>query len=227
MQPTTGAKQTRVLIVDDHTIVRQGLRKLLEGESWVEVVGEAADGRDAAARAGDLNPDVVLLDLSMPGLNGLEAIVQIVKRAPKTRVLVLSMHKSDAYVLQALRNGASGYLVKDSAAEEIVTALRALERGESYLSPAISRVVIDDYLRLNTGGAKARRTLYETLTVREREIFQLLAEGLKNHEIAEKLHVSVKTVETHRAHIMEKLGLNNIAELVKYAIETGVVQLDA
>ncbi len=216
----------RVLIVDDHTIVRQGLRKLLESEGDIEIVGEAADGRDAVAKAADLAPSVVLLDISMPGLNGLEAIRQIMKRSPKTRVLVLSMHKNEAYVLQALRHGASGYVLKESASEEIVTALRALGRGESYLSPSISRVVIDDYLRINSGGEQAGRTLYESLTAREREIFQLLAEGLKNHEVAERLHVSVKTVETHRAHVMEKLGLNNIAELVKYAIEIGIVQLD-
>ncbi len=217
----------RVLIVDDHTIVRQGLRKLLESEGDIEIVGEAADGREAVAKAADLTPSVVLLDISMPGLNGLEAIRQIMKRSPKSRVLVLSMHKNEAYVLQALRNGASGYVLKESASEEIVTALRALGRGESYLSPSISRVVIDDYLRINSGGEQAGRTLYESLTAREREIFQLLAEGLKNHEVAERLHVSVKTVETHRAHVMEKLGLNNIAELVKYAIEIGIVQLDA
>lgn len=218
---------TRVLIADDHTIVRQGLRKLLENEDGIEVAGEAADGRDAVAKAVELSPQVVLMDLSMPGLNGLEAIRQIVKRAPKSRILVLSMHKNDAYVLQALRSGAAGYLLKDSAAEEIVSALRAVGRGESYLSPAISKLVIEDYLRMNSGAAAGGgRSLYEMLTAREREIFQLLAEGLKNHEVAERLHVSVKTVETHRAHIMEKLNLNNIAELVKYAIEIGVVQLD-
>lgn len=219
---------TRVVIVDDHTIVRQGLRKLLDSEDGIEVIGEASDGREAVARAGELMPHVMVLDLSMPGLNGLEAVRQILKRSPKTRVLILSMHKNDAYVLQSLRNGASGYVLKDSATEEIVTAIRALSRGESYLSPTISRVVIDDYLRLNSGGeVKSQQSLYETLTPREREIFQLLAEGLKNHEVADRLHVSVKTVETHRAHIMEKLGLNNIAELVKYAIEIGVLQLDS
>jgi len=216
-----------VLIVDDHTIVRQGLRKLLEAEGDIEIVGEAADGREAVTKAAEFLPSIVLLDISMPGLNGLEAVRQILKRSPKTRVMVLSMHKNEAYVLQALRNGASGYVLKESASEEIVTALRALGRGESYLSPSISRVVIDDYLRINSGGEQAGRTLYESLTAREREIFQLLAEGLKNHEVAERLHVSVKTVETHRAHVMEKLGLNNIAELVKYAIEIGIVQLDA
>lgn len=220
-------RDTRLLIADDHTIVRQGLRKLLEDEPGMEVVGEAIDGRDAVAKAMDVMPDIVLMDLSMPGLHGLEATRQIAKRLPKTRVLILSMHKNEAYVLQALQSGASGYILKDSASEEVVGAIRAVMRGDSYLSPAISRVVIEDYLRLSVPGQSGAKSLYDTLTVREREIFQLLAEGMKNQEIAERLHVSVKTVETHRAHIMEKLGLNNIAELVKYSIEIGIVQLDA
>lgn len=227
MNSATNRTSIRILIADDHTIVRQGIQKLLEAEDGIEVIGEASDGREAVAKCLELEPQLLLLDISMPGLNGLEAIRQIVRRSPKTRILVLSMHKNDAYVLEALRNGASGYLLKDSASEEIVTAIRAISRGESYLSPAISRLVIDDYLRLNRNGTDGKRTLYETLTNREREIFQLLAEGLKNHEVAERLHVSVKTVETHRAHIMEKLGLNNIAEMVKYAIEIGVVQLNS
>lgn len=220
-------RDIRILIADDHTIVRQGLRKLLEEEPGMEVVGEATDGRDALTKATDLLPDIVLMDLSMPGLHGLEAARQIVKRLPKTRVLILSMHKNEAYVLQALQVGATGYILKDSASEEVVGAIRSASRGDSYLSPAISRVVIEDYLRLSSPGAGGAKSLYDTLTVREREIFQLLAEGLKNQEIADRLHVSVKTVETHRAHIMEKLNLNNIAELVKYSIEIGIVQLDA
>lgn len=219
-------REIRLLIADDHTIVRQGLTKLLEGEPGVEVVGEATDGRDAVAKAMDLMPDIVLMDLSMPGLHGLEATRQISKRLPKTRVLILSMHKNEAYVREALQAGASGFILKDSASEEVMTAIRSVSRGDSYLSPSISRVVIEDYLRLNTSTTTGAKSLYETLTVREREIFQLLAEGLKNQEIAERLHVSVKTVETHRAHIMEKLNLNNIAELVKYSIEIGIVQLD-
>ncbi|HMZ50839.1 response regulator transcription factor [Candidatus Sumerlaeota bacterium] len=219
-------REIRLLVADDHTIVRQGLRKLLETEPGVEVVGEATDGRDAVTKAMDLMPDIVLMDLSMPGLHGLEATRQITKRLPKTRVLILSMHKNEAYVLQALQSGASGFVLKDSASEEVLTAIRSVSRGDSYLSPSISRVLIEDYLRLSTPGAGGAKSLYDTLTVREREIFQLLAEGLKNQEIAERLHVSVKTVETHRAHIMEKLNLNNIAELVKYSIEIGIVQLD-
>lgn len=219
-------RDIRILIADDHTIVRQGLKKLLEEEQGIEVIGEATDGRDAVTKAMDLMPDIVLMDLSMPGLHGLEAARQISKRLPKTRVLILSMHKNEAYVLQSLQAGASGYILKDSASEEVATAIRSVYRGDSYLSPSISRVVIEDYLRLSSPGASGTKSLYDTLTVREREIFQLLAEGLKNQEISERLHVSVKTVETHRAHIMEKLNLNNIAELVKYSIEIGIVQLD-
>lgn len=220
-------RDIRILIADDHTIVRQGLRKLLDEEPGIEVVGEAVDGRDAVAKASDIMPDIVLMDLSMPGLHGLEAARQIVRRLPRTRVLILSMHKNEAYVLQALQAGASGYILKDSASEEVVGAIRSVNRGDSYLSPSISRVVIEDYLRLSVPGSGGAKSLYDTLTVREREIFQLLAEGMKNQEIADRLHVSVKTVETHRAHIMEKLNLNNIAELVKYSIEIGIVQLDA
>ncbi len=220
-------KDIRLLIADDHTIVREGLRKLLDEEPGVQVVGEAVDGRDAVAKAMDALPDIVLMDLSMPGLHGLEATRQIAKRLPKTKVLILSMHKNEAYVLQSLQAGASGYVLKDSASEEVLGAIRAIQRGDSYLSPAISRVVIEDYLRLSSPDGPGAKSLYETLTMREREIFQLLAEGLKNQELADRLHVSVKTVETHRAHVMEKLNLNNIAELVKYAIEIGIVQLDA
>ncbi len=219
-------REIRLLICDDHTIVREGLKRLLDEEEGVEVIGEAMDGRDAVAKALDLMPDIVLMDLSMPGLHGLEATRQVVKRLPKAKVLILSMHKNEAYVLQALQAGASGYILKDSASEEVVTAIRAASRGDSYLSPAISRVVIEDYLRLSSPDSGGAKSLYDTLTTREKEIFQLLAEGLKNQEIADRLHVSVKTVETHRAHIMEKLNLKNIAELVKYSIEIGIVQID-
>jgi two-component system, NarL family, response regulator NreC len=220
-------REIRILIADDHTIVREGLRRLISDEPGIDVIGEATDGRDAVAKCMDLMPDLVLMDLSMPGLHGLEATRQVTKRLPKTKILILSMHKNEAYVLQALQAGASGYVLKDSASEEVVGAIRSVSRGDSYLSPAISRVVIEDYLRLSAPGQVGAKSLYDTLTVREREIFQLLAEGLKNQEIADRLHVSVKTVETHRAHIMEKLNLNNIAELVKYSIEIGIVQLDA
>ncbi len=214
----------RVLIADDHTLVREGLGRLLRDIPGFEVVGEAVDGRQAVDLAGELHPDVLLLDLSMPGLHGLEALRQIHRRVPKTRVLILSMHKNDAYVRQALQAGAAGYILKDCAADDIVSALRAVFAGEYFLSPAISKFVIEDYLR--SGRPVKSQSGYDSLTEREREVFQLLAEGLRNQEIAKRLHVSVKTVETHRAHILAKLGLGSIAELVKYAIEIGVVHLD-
>ncbi len=220
----TSAK-IRVLIADDHTIVREGIRRILSETPGIEVAGEATDGREAVDHAADLKPDVVVLDLSMPGLHGLEALRQITRRLPKTRVLVLSMHKNDAYVLKALQAGASGYILKDCAAEDIASAIRAVHAGEYFLSPSISRVVIEEFLR--SSRPAVGQTPYENLTEREREVFQLLAEGLRNHEIAKRLHVSVKTVETHRAHILQKLGLGNIAELVKYAIEIGIVNLDS
>ena len=214
----------RTLIADDHTIVREGLTRILAEAEGIEVIGEAVDGREAVDKAIELSPDVVILDLSMPRLHGLEALRQIHRRNPKTRCLVLSMHKNEAYVRQALQAGASGYILKDSAAEDVVSALRAVHLGECFLSPGVSKVVIEDYLR---GGSPSKgQTPYESLTEREREVFQLLAEGLRNHEIAKRLHVSVKTIETHRAHILSKLGLNNIAELVKYAIEVGVLGVD-
>jgi len=214
----------RVLIADDHTLVREGLGRLLRDIPGFEVVGEAVDGRQAVDLAGELHPDVLLLDLSMPGLHGLEALRQIHRRVPKTRVLILSMHKNDAYVRQALQAGAAGYILKDCAADDIVSALRAVFAGEYFLSPDISKFVIEDYLR--SGRPVKSQSGYDSLTEREREVFQLLAEGLRNQEIAKRLHVSVKTVETHRAHILAKLGLGSIAELVKYAIEIGVVHLD-
>lgn len=213
----------RVLIADDHTIMREGLARLLNDIPGIRVVGEAVDGRDAVEQAGRLEPDVALLDLSMPGLHGLEALRQIRRRLPKTRVLILSMHKNEAYVLESFQAGASGYILKDSAAQDVASAIKSVHAGECFLSPAVSKVVIADYLR---GGGAREASLYQTLTEREREVFQLLAEGLRNNEIAKRLHVSVKTIETHRAHILAKLNLGNIAELVKYAIEMGIVNLD-
>ncbi len=222
---TEPASPIRVLIAADHTIVRQGLARILNEVDGIEVAGEAVDGREAVEKAQELAPDVALLDLSMPRLHGLEALRQIRRRHPKTRCLILSMHKNEAYVRQALQAGASGYILKDSAAEDLVAAIRAVHAGECFLSPGVSKVVIEEYLR--GGSSEQGQTPYESLTEREREVFQLLAEGLRNHEIANRLHVSVKTVETHRAHILTKLGLSNIAELVKYAIEVGILHVDS
>ena len=214
-------KQINVVIVDDHTILRQGLRKLLEEDKKINVLGEAGDGREALEKVAVLSPDVVLMDISMSGMNGLEAIKQIKRRYPKVKVLVLSMHKNEEYIYQAFKSGAIGYIVKDSAAQDVVNAIKIVSRGESYLSPCISKIVIDDYIRFLR--QSDYNTLYESLTEREREIFQLLAEGKRNQEIAKTLHISIKTVETHRSHILKKLHLSNLAEIVKYAIEIGVI----
>ena len=214
--------QLRILLADDHTVVRQGLRKVLEERSdWV-VVAEAGNGRDAVKHAEELKPDVAILDVAMPLLNGIEATRQIVKRAPATRVLVLTMHSDEAYVNQILKAGASGYLLKDSADVDLIEAVSAVSQGKSFFSPAVARLMLDDYVRqLADKGITDR---YETLSEREREIFQLIAEGKANKEIAHILSISPSTVETHRARIMEKLDLHSAAEIVLYAVRRGVIR---
>ena len=214
----------RVLLAEDHTIVRKGLRSLLAAEEDLEIVGEAENGREAVEKVDALAPDIVLMDISMPGLNGLEATRHIKKHAPKIKILILTMHTDEEYVFQILQAGASGYLLKQSAIEELVSAIRVVWRGESYLSPSISKTVIDGYLK-HAGPAKTDET-YSVLTGREGEILQLLAEGSSTREIAATLCISVKTVETHRSHIMEKLNLHNTAELVKYAIRKGIISTE-
>lgn len=214
----------RVLLVEDHTIVRKGLRSLLEYEPDIEIVGEAADGREALQKIEELTPDVALMDLAMPGLNGLEATRQSRRRFPHTSVLILSVHTNEEYVLEVLRAGASGYVVKKAAPDELVGAIKAVFAGESYLSPSVSRQVIDDYLRQTANAAE--EDSYQSLTDREREVLQLLAEGHTNREVAEMLSISVKTVETHRAHLLEKLGISTLADLIKFAIRKGVITLD-
>ena len=214
--------QLRILLADDHTVVRQGLRKVLEERpDWV-VVAEACNGRDAVKHAEELKPDVAILDVAMPLLNGIEATRQIVKRAPATRVLVLTMHSDEAYVNQILKAGASGYLLKDSADVDLIEAVSAVSQGKSFFSPAVARLMLDDYVRqLADKGITDR---YETLSEREREIFQLIAEGKANKEIAHILSISPSTVETHRARIMEKLDLHSAAEIVLYAVRRGVIR---
>ena len=203
-------------------MVRQGLRKVLEERpDWV-VVAEAGNGRDAVKHAEELKPDVAILDVAMPLLNGIEATRQIVKRAPATRVLVLTMHSDEAYVNQILKAGASGYLLKDSADVDLIEAVSAVSQGKSFFSPAVARLMLDDYVRqLADKGITDR---YETLSEREREIFQLIAEGKANKEIAHILSISPSTVETHRARIMEKLDLHSAAEIVLYAVRRGVIR---
>ena len=217
-------KRIRVLIADDHKIVRQGIRKLLEAEPDLEVVGEALDGREVVKKASQLKPDLVLIDIAMPNLNGLEATRQIKKALPKVKVLILTMHKNEEYVLQSLQAGASGYLLKDAAVEDLVFAIRSVHRLDSFLSPAVSKTVIGAYLSKNK--SKKKLSAFEVLTDREREILQLIAEGHTNQQVADTLFISVKTVEAHRSNIMRKLDIHDITELVKYAIKKGIIDLN-
>lgn len=211
----------RLLLADDHTLFRQGLRKILEERPDWEVVAEADNGKLAVRKALALEPDVALLDIGMPVLNGVDATRQIVRKAPKVKVLILSMYSDEAYVTRALNAGATGYLLKDSAGKELIKAISAVAEGTAYFSPAISRLMLDDYMRrAATTGVVDR---YDTLSDREREIFQLVAEGKSNKEVAELLAISPATVETHRARVLQKLEIHNTAELVLYAVRRGVI----
>lgn len=213
--------KVRILLGDDHTLVRQGFRKILEVRPDWEVVGEVNNGRDAVRDAASLKPDVVVLDIGMPLLNGIDATRQIVRRLPNTQILILSMHADEAYVTQALKAGARGYLLKDSADTELIRAVSAVAAGKSFFSPAVAKVMLDDYVRhLAEKGIVDR---FESLSEREREVFQLVAEGHSNKEIAELLFVSPATIETHRAHILQKLDVHNTAGLVLYAVRRGVI----
>jgi DNA-binding NarL/FixJ family response regulator len=208
----------RVLLADDHALVRAGMRSLLRDIEGVEVVGEAADGAEALAIAARERPDAVLLDIAMKGMGGLEAAVQFRERQPQVKVIILSMHAGEEYVLQALRAGAAAYLIKDSATAELELALKSVMRGETYLSPAISRQVVEGYVQRMGAGAPQ-----DPLTPRQREVLKGIAEGRSTKKIALDLGLSVKTVETHRAQIMERLGIRDVAGLVRYAMRTGLV----
>ena len=212
-------KSVRVLLADDHALVRAGLRELLLKLPDVEVVAEAGDGREALALVKSALPNLVLLDITMKGLTGLEAAERIVKDFPGVKVVMLSMHANEEYVLRALRAGVSGYIIKDAAIVELELAIKAVVAGETYLSPSISRSVIDNYL--NRTGGKA--SSLEQLTPRQREILQLIAEGQSTKEIAFTLKLSVKTVETHRAQLMERLEIYDVAGLVRYALRVGLI----
>lgn len=214
-------KKLRILLADDHTVVRAGLRSLLEQQPDLEVVGEAGDGRQALDLAGSLQPDVAVLDIGMPQLNGIEAARQITAALPRTAVVILSMHSDEAYVMRALKAGARAYLLKDSAEADLIRAIRSVSQGKSFFSPAVSRVLVEDYVRLLE--QRGVEDTYELLTTREREILQLLAEGKSNKEVASLLNLSVYTVETHRTHILQKLNLHSTAELVLYAVRKGII----
>jgi DNA-binding NarL/FixJ family response regulator len=209
----------RIVLVEDHTIVRAGIRALLENIDRVEVVGEAGDGREAIRLIEQHHPDVVLMDIAMAGLNGLEATARIAKSFPEVRVIILSMHASEEYVLQALRAGAMGYILKDAGTAELEIAIRAVGRDETYLSPAVSKHVVANYVRRVGGEVNS----LERLTRRQREILQLIAEGHSTQEIAQLLSISVKTVESHRSQLMERLDIHDVAGLVRYAIRMGLV----
>ncbi len=221
----TQPRKTRVLVADDHTIVRQGLKALLEGEPDIRVVGEASDGREAMRKAAALHPDVVVMDVSMPRMNGLEATARIIKEVAGTRVIALTMHDSEEYVYSLLKAGASGYLLKESAATDLVLAIRAVRQGGTYLHPAISMKVVGEYLKRPS--RRARSAGVDVLSGREREILQLIAEGNTNKEIASLLGLSVKTIENHRTRIMEKLEIHNVAGLTRYAISRGITTATA
>lgn len=212
-------KRTRTLLADDHTLVRAGLRKLLEFMADIEVVGEAADGLELLALAEQLRPDLVLMDIAMPGLNGLEATSRLSKAMPGVRVVILSMHQTEEYVRQALRHGAAAYLLKDAAPLELELAIKAVLRGETFLSSAVSKGVVSDYVqRLRNDAFPGAQ-----LTPRQREVLQLIAEGHSTKEVARRLDLSVKTVDTHRSQLMRQLGIHEVTGLVRYAVRMGLV----
>ena len=215
-------EKIRILLVDDHTMFRNGLCAFLERETDMRVIGEAQDGRLAVTLACQLKPDVVVMDIAMPLLNGLEATRQIKRQCPGVRVLMLTQHDNEEYIRQALEAGAMGYILKDAAADELVSAIRSVQRGEAVLSPAITRLVIEDYLRW--GGIRPNEKM-DGLSAREREILQLIAEGHTNKQIAEILTISVKTVQAHRLNLMQKLNLHDRGELIKYAIQKKIIEI--
>ncbi len=230
---SAGFTVIRVLLADDHDILRDGLRMLLEMVSDIQVVGEARTGREAVAEAERLHPDVVLMDISMPELDGVEAARRIRQQASEVRVLFLTMHEADEYFFRALQAGAAGYVIKRTASADLLAAVRAVARGESFLSPSVAHTLVTDYTErtTRTAGAAPRPNddaigvgdSYEMLTSREREVLQLVGEGYTNQDIANRLHLSIKTVQSHRAAVMEKLGLRDVTHLVRYAVRRGLV----
>ena len=220
-----GTGAIRVLLADDHDILRDGLRALLSMAPDVVVAGEARTGSEAVAEAERLRPQVVLMDISMPELDGVEACRRIRQQSPEVRVLFLTMHESEEYFFRALQAGAAGYIIKRTAAADLLAAVRAVARGESFLSPSLAHALVTDYAERGTRpqAAEAASDSYETLTSREREVLQLVGEGNTNQEIADRLRISIKTVQTHRAAVMEKLGLRDVTHLVRYTVRRGLV----
>jgi two-component system, NarL family, response regulator NreC len=214
-------RKIRIVLADDHKLMRSGLRVLLEQQPDLTVVGEASDGREAVALVASQRPDVLVMDIGMPSLNGIEAAAQITQSNPEAAIVILSMHSDESYVLRALKAGAKGYLLKDSAEADLICAVRVVAEGKSFFSPAVSKVLLDDYVRkLKRSGTEDP---YDLLTPREREVLQLVAEGKSNKAVAQLLNLSVYTVETHRANIMEKLNLHGVPELILYAVRKGII----
>ncbi|MGQ9637781.1 MAG: response regulator [Thermodesulfobacteriota bacterium] len=213
--------KSKIVLAEDHTILREGLKSLLSSSQDFEVIGEASDGREAIQGVEKLKPDLILIDLSMPRMNGMEAIREIRRLSKEVKIIVLTVHKSEEYILATFKAGADGYVLKDSTHEELLIAIKSVLKGKNYISPEISDKVLEGYLE---GRRRLKsKTAWETLTSREREILKLIAEGYKNKEIAEDLCISVKTVEKHRSNIMEKLNLHNVQALTAFAIEKGLV----
>jgi two-component system, NarL family, response regulator NreC len=213
--------QIRIFLADDHTVMRAGIRLVLERQPDLHVVGEASDGRETVNAVGRVHPDVVVMDIAMPNLNGIEATRQILANGAAVSIVVLSMHSDEEYVLRALKAGARGYLLKESAEADLIAAVRAVISGKSFFSPAVSRLLVEDYVRQLQD--RDIEDSYELLTTRERETLQLVAEGKSNKDIANLLNLSVYTVETHRSNIMEKLNLHGVPELILYAVRKGVI----
>ena len=214
-------RQIRILLADDHNVMRRGLRLLLERQPEFKVVGEASDGRQAVEQAEATKPDIIVLDIAMPNLSGIEAAQRISALLPQTRIIILSMHSDESYVLRALKAGAKGYLLKDSAENDLIEAIRAVDEGKAFFSPEISNIMVEDYVReMKRRGAEDS---YELLTPREREILQMLTEGKSNKHIATVLDLSLYTVETHRRNLQDKLNLHSFAELILYAVRKGII----
>lgn len=215
----------RILVVDDHAVLRDGIRAMLGLHDDIEIVGEASDGREAVEKAQELAPDVVIMDLAMPEMDGMEATRRIIKKNPKVKVLVLTQYNNKEYILSAIKAGASGYVPKRALGSELVSATRAVHRGDSFLYPSAASALIQDYLH-QADGYKVEEEPYNDLTGREREILKMIAEGNTSREIADKLVISLKTVLGHRTQIMKKLGIHNRTELIKYALRKGLISMD-